>query len=181
MVCGIETLLDSFIIYNLFVYFIIVRYFFIRGWGFSKILLVWKMFVRKLGKILKSLLPTALSVFILLAFVVDAYSINAPDQSAQMDPKVEELIDRFAKTKAIGVFTKLSIQTNVTRLHNAFTGYHQGKQPPSIEELRERFDLMVQEMMVLVQDKDPELARDLHTSRLLLWSYLSSPGKLVTT
>ena len=151
-----------------------------RGWGFSKILLVWKMFVRKLGKILKSLLPTALSVFILLAFVVDAYSINAPDQSAQMDPKVEELIDRFAKTKAIGVFTKLSIKTNVTRLHNAFTGYHQGKQPPSIEELRERFDLMVQEMMLLVQNKDPELAKDLYAARLLLWSSLADPDKYVS-
>ena len=98
-----------------------------------------------------------------------------------MDPKLEELIDRFTKTKAIGVFTKLSLQTNVTRLHNAFTGYHQGKQPPSIEELRERFDLMVQEMMILVQDKDPELARDLYTSRLLFWSYLSSSEKPVTT
>ncbi len=134
-----------------------------------------------IGKILKSLLPTALSVFILLAFVVNAHSNNAPDQSAQMDPKLEELIDRFAKTKAIGVFTKLSLQTNVTRLRNSFTDYHQGKQPPSIEELRERFDLMVQEMMILVQDKDPELARDLYTSRLLLWSYLSSSEKPVTT
>lgn len=134
-----------------------------------------------IGKILRSLLPTALSIFILLAFVVDVHSNNAPDQSAQMDPKLEELIDRFTKTKAIGVFTKLSLQTNVTRLHNAFTGYHQGKQPPSIEELRERFDLMVQEMMILVQDKDPELARDLYTSRLLFWSYLSSSEKPVTT
>ena len=66
-------------------------------------------------------------------------------------------------------------------LHNAFAVYHQGKQPPGIEDLRERYDLMVQEMMILVQDKDPELARDLYTLRLLLWSYLSSPGKLVTT
>ena len=139
------------------------------------------MSVRKLGKILKSVLPTALSVFISLVFVVDAHSNNVPVQSAQMDPKIEELIDRFAKTKAIGVFTKLSIQTNVTRLHNAFTDYHQGKQPPSIEELRERYDLMVQEMMFLVQEKDSELARDLYASRLLLWSYLSSPGNLVTT
>ena len=130
---------------------------------------------------MRLLLPTALSIFISLAFVVNAHSNNAPDQSAQMDPKLEELIDRFTKTKAIGVFTKLSLQTNVTRLHNAFAGYHQGKQPPSIEELRERFDLMVQEMMILVQDKDPELARDLYTSRLLFWSYLSSSEKPVTT
>ncbi len=40
MVCGIEILLDSFIIYNLFVYFIIVRYFFMMGKGFTKILMV---------------------------------------------------------------------------------------------------------------------------------------------
>ena len=120
---------------------------------------------------------TVLSIFISLAIVVDAQSNNAPDQSAQMDPKLEELLDRFASTKSIGVFTKLSIKSNVTRLNKSFGVYHQGERPPILEELKERFDLMVQEMVLLVQNKDPELARDLYAARLLLWSYLSDPEK----
>ena len=123
---------------------------------------------------------TVLSIFISLAIVVDAQSNNAPDQSAQMDPKLEELLDRFASTKSIGVFTKLSIKSNVTRLNKSFGVYHQGERPPILEELKERFDLMVQEMVLLVQNKDPELARDLYAARLLLWSYLSDPDKYIS-
>lgn len=44
---------------------------------------------------MRLLLPTALSIFISLAFVVNAHSNNVPDQSAQMDLKLEELLDRF--------------------------------------------------------------------------------------
>ena len=47
----------------------------------------------------------------------------------------------------------------------------------NLEELRERYDLMIQEMVILVQHKDPELAREIHATRLLLWSYLSDPEK----
>jgi hypothetical protein len=36
---------------------------------------------------------------------------------------------------------------------------------------------MVQEILILVQEKDPELARIIHEARLLLWSYLSDPEK----
>ena len=97
-----------------------------------------------------------------------------------MDPKLEELLGRFAKTKAVGVFTKLSIKGNVTRLNKSFGVYHQGKRPPILEELKERFDLMVQEMVLLVQNKDPELAKDLYAARLLLWFYLSDPDKYVS-
>ena len=123
---------------------------------------------------------TVLSIFISLAIVVDAQSNNAPDQSAQMDPKLEEQIERFNRTKAVGVFTKLSIKSNVTRLNKSFGVYHQGERPPILEELKERFDLMVQEMVLLVQNKDPELAKDLYAARLLLWSSLADPDKYVS-
>jgi len=92
---------------------------------------------------LNSLSVILLTVVISLYLVLGTYPEAVAADSGSVDPKLEELIDRFTKTKAIGVFTKLSLQTNVTRLHNAFTDYHQGKQPPSIEELRERFDFMV--------------------------------------
>ena len=93
------------------------------------------------------------------------------------NPKLNELFEQLNQTKAIGVFTKLSIKNNATRLQKSFAVYHQGKRPPNLEELRERYDLMVQEMLILVQDKDPELTRIIHEARLLLWSYLSDPEK----
>ena len=39
---------------------------------------------------------------------------------------------------------------------------------------------MVQEMVLLVQNKDPELAKDLYAARLLLWSSLADPDKYVS-
>jgi hypothetical protein len=101
--------------------------------------------------------------------------VSAAENS--VDPKLEEMYRKINQSKTIGVFTKLSIKNNATRLNKSFEAHHKGKRPPNIKELRERYDLMVQEMMVLVQNKDPELAREIYKTRLLLWSYLSDPEK----
>jgi hypothetical protein len=120
-----------------------------------------------------STLALALSLFV-------AHSTATTADTVSLDPTLDELLARFANTKAIGIFTKLSVGSNVKRLYKSFDGYHDGKRPPTIEEIRQRYDLMVQEMVMLVQNKDPELARDFHASRLLLWSYLSDPEKFET-
>ena len=104
-------------------------------------------------------------------------SKQTPEQEGAADQVFDDLMDRFATTKSIGIFTKLSIKHNVDRLNQSFASYHDGERPPTIDELRERYDLMVKEMMVLVQKKDPELAREISAARLLLWSYLSDPEK----
>jgi len=117
-----------------------------------------------------------LITMIALYFIVGVYP-DALADSGSLDPRINDLYDHLSQTKSIGIFTKLSIKNNTTRLNNSFAAYHQGERPPNIKELRERYDLMVQEMMVLVQGKDPELARKIHETRLLLWSYLSDPEK----
>jgi len=128
----------------------------------------------------KSLSITILVIIITVCPAVNNYStVHAADEII-IEPTLDELLDRFASTKAIGVFTKLSIKVNVNRLYKSFNVYHDGKRPPTIEELRQRYDLMVQEMVMLVQNKDPELARDFYASRLLLWSHLSDPEKFKT-
>ena len=109
------------------------------------------------------LLTTGITLYLIFA----AYPTAAAD-SESIDPRIDKLYEHLTKTKAIGVFTKLSIKSNITRLHKSFTVYHQGERPPNLEELRERYDLMVQEMVILVQDKDLELAREIHATRLLL-------------
>jgi hypothetical protein len=106
-----------------------------------------------------------------------AINTEAVANSSDLDPKINALYESISQSKSIGVFTKLSIQNNATRLNKSFEEHHNGKRPPNIKELRERYDLMVQEMMVLVQGKDPELAREIYETRLLLWSYLSDPEK----
>lgn len=129
---------------------------------------------------LNSLSVILLTVVISLYLVLGTYPEAVAADSGSVDPTVDELLGRFASTKSIGVFTKLSIKSNITRLNKSFGVYHQGERPPILEELKERFDLMVQEMMLLVQNKDPELAKDLYAARLLLWSYLSDPDKYVS-
>jgi hypothetical protein len=131
-------------------------------------------------KILRQLLLIALSILISLSFVLATHADNVPGRSDRLDSKLDELLDRIIETRAIGTFTKLSLKGNVTRLNKAFAVYHQGKRPPSLEELRERYDVMLQEMIILFQKKDPDLARDLYAARMLLWSYLIDPEKHVS-
>ena len=126
--------------------------------------------------ILRWPLTFLLTMAITLYLIFAAYPTAAAD-SESIDPRIDKLYEHLTKTKAIGVFTKLSIKSNITRLHKSIAVYHQGKRPPNLEELRERYDLMIQEMVILVQHKDPELAREIHATRLLIWSYLSDPDK----
>jgi len=129
---------------------------------------------------LKSLPVILLTIVISLYLVLGVYPEAVAADSGSVDPTIDELLGRFASTKSIGVFTKLSIKGNITRLNKSFGVYHQGERPPIFEELKERFDLMVQEMVLLVQSKDPELAKDLYAARLLIWSYLADPDKYVS-
>jgi hypothetical protein len=126
---------------------------------------------------LKSLSAVLFTLVVSINLVLGAYTEAVAENTAGVDPVVNELLQRFSDSKAVGVFTKLSIKNNITHLNQSFGTYHQGKRPPTIEELRESYDLMVQEIMVLIQNKDPVLARDLYETRLLLWSYLVEPDK----
>jgi hypothetical protein len=128
---------------------------------------------------LKSLTVIFLTLVISLYFVPGPFSVAVAAGSGRLDPRLDELLERFNRTEAIGIYTKLSVANNVTRLNKSFGLYHQGKRPPTIEELKESYDLMVQEIILLVQNKDPELARDFYAANSLLWSYLSDPDKYV--
>lgn len=125
--------------------------------------------------------PAILLLALAAAVSLVLYAFPAPVAAdvAGVDPAINALLQRFKDTNAVGVFTKLSIKNNITRLNQSFGHYHQGKRPPAIEELRERYDLMVQEIMVLLQNKDPELAKDLYAARSMLWSCLVEPDQYV--
>lgn len=121
--------------------------------------------------------PGEIAVLVMLSILITAGFSAQLSAAVNSDAALDKLYEDLENTKAIGIFTKLSIKNNATRLQESFGAYHKGERPPDLEDLRHRYNLMVQEMMVLVQDKDPELAREIQDTKQLLWSILSDPEK----
>lgn len=87
------------------------------------------------------------------------------------------LEQRLKDTRAIGLFTKLSLKNQVDDLLGQFKSFHAGKVPPSLSELHERYDLVLLKVLSLLQDGDPPLARSISSSRDAIWGILSDPKK----
>ncbi len=99
-----------------------------------------------------------------------------------MSPTLDlaSLEKRLRETKAIGVFTKLSLKNQVDDLLAQFRAFHQGPGGVTLTELRERYNLLLLKVLSLLQDSDPLLARDISASREALWSLLADPVKFAT-
>lgn len=87
------------------------------------------------------------------------------------------LEQRLRDTKAIGVFTKLSLKNQVDDLLAEFREFHQKRDQTMLARLRQAFDLLVLKVLTLLQDGDPTLARDVSSSREALWNILIDPNK----
>ena len=101
-------------------------------------------------------------------------------QAAAPTLDLKSLEKRLRETKAIGVFTKLSLKNQVDDLLNQFRAFHQGKDGSKLPELRQSYDLLMMKVLSLLQDSDPSLARDIVTSREGIWSLLADPAKFAT-
>jgi hypothetical protein len=88
------------------------------------------------------------------------------------------LESRLKDTGAIGVLTKLSLKNQVDDLIDRFLAFHDGKQPPTLSELRPAYELLLMKVLSLLQDKDTALARDINASREAIWSLLTDRQKL---
>ena len=88
-----------------------------------------------------------------------------------------DLEQRLRDTRAIGVFTKLSLKNQVDDLLGEFRALYQGpnKHPPV--ELRQRYDQLLLKVLGLLQDADPPLAAAIASSREAIWSILADPEK----
>ncbi len=88
-----------------------------------------------------------------------------------------DLEQRLRDTRAIGVFTKLSLKNQVDDLLGAFRDLYKGpnKQPPP--ELRQRYDQLLVKVLSLLQQGDPPLAQAIASSREAIWSILADPDK----
>lgn len=88
------------------------------------------------------------------------------------------LEERLKETDAIGLMTKLSLKNQVDDLVARFKAFHAGSRPPTLEQLRPSYELLLMKVLSLLQDKDPKLAGDVHASRDAIWSVLADPNKL---
>src|SRR5712692_5396689 len=101
-------------------------------------------------------------------------------QAATAALDLKSLEKRLRETKAIGVFTKLSLKNQVDDLLDHFRAFHQGKGGTKLAELRQSYVLLMMKVLSLLQDSDPPLARDIVTSREGIWSLLADPAKFAT-
>ncbi len=87
---------------------------------------------------------------------------------------------RLKETKAIGVFTKITLKNQVDDLLEQFRAYYQGRAKTTLAELRQPYDRLLLKVLSLLQDGDPELARTIVTSREAIWGILADPNKFAT-
>ena len=80
-------------------------------------------------------------------------------------------------TKAIGVFTKISLKNQVDDLMKQFRDHYEGKSTRTMTELRWSFDLLIMKVLSLLQDTDQMLASAIVSSREAIWVLLSDQNK----
>jgi hypothetical protein len=90
---------------------------------------------------------------------------------------LKSLENRLRETKAIGVFTKLTVKNQVDDLLQQFRAYYQGRLKTSLADLKRSYDRLVLKVLALLQDADPPLAREIVASREAIWGILSDPAK----
>ena len=106
-------------------------------------------------------------------------SSPAPASTPNAPPALNlaDLEQRLRETRAIGVFTKLSLKNQVDDLLNAFRELYRGPDKHPSAELRQRYDLLLLKVLTLLQDGDPPLAAAISSSREAIWSILADPDK----
>lgn len=113
--------------------------------------------------------------------------VTAPSSTGNVPNVVEKelpppldltlLKERLKETTAIGLFTKLALKNQVDDLVEQFQAYYQGRSKRTLSQLREPYELLIMKVLVLLQDSDPQLGRDLLKSREAIWQVLSDKEK----
>lgn len=100
----------------------------------------------------------------------------APSPPAAPGLDLEGLERRLKETSALGVLTKLSLKNEIDDLLEDVGRFHH-KQKGDLPSLRERFDLLLLKVTSLLQDDEPELAREIADAREGLWRLLADPAE----
>jgi hypothetical protein len=117
----------------------------------------------------------ALATLCVHASTLAGLTLALVDQETALD--LDDLASRIADTKAVGLFSKLSLKRDVDKLQKDLGNYHAGGGSNSLDQLKERYDLMVHNLLVMVQDQDSQLADDIVGARDQLWDRLADPNE----
>lgn len=121
----------------------------------------------------------ALAWVICLPAVCDAGSENAEPKPAKQEKSeevaaidMEILTSRLKGTKAIGLFTKLAIRSDVTDLMDDVKRYRKKSMlAAKMKEIRNSFEGLLMKIVALLEE-DPDLSRDLYVGRESIWKSL---------
>jgi len=87
------------------------------------------------------------------------------------------LEQRLRDTRAIGIFTKLTLKNQVDALLSRFRLYHGNHNAVTLADLRQSYDLLLLKVLSLLQNKDAALANAISASREAIWNILIDPKK----
>jgi hypothetical protein len=107
-----------------------------------------------------------------------AAATSSPVAAPTLD--LAALKEQLKETKAIGVFTKLTLKNQVDDLLQQFRDYYQGKAKVTMAQLRRSYDLLLMKVLSLLQDADQKLAAAIVSSREAIWGLLADPKKFAT-
>ena len=108
---------------------------------------------------------------------VAASAASRPPVAAAGTLDLNGLEQRLRDTHAIGLFTKLSLKNQVDDLLAQFKAFHQGQSGNTLEQLRQKYEVLLMKVVSLLQDGDPALASAVLSSRQAIWGVLTDPKK----
>ena len=101
--------------------------------------------------------------------------VAAPTAPLTLD--LDALEAQLRATKAIGLFTKMSLKNKVDDLMQQFREHYAGKTTRTMTDLRRSYDLLIMKVLSLLQDADQPLASAIVSSREAMWGVLSDQTK----
>jgi hypothetical protein len=107
-----------------------------------------------------------------------ATSPSAPSQATAAGAPtldLKTLEQRLRDTRAIGVFTKLSLKNQVDDLLAQFKAFYGGHSPLTLAQLRQKYEALLLKVVSVLQDDDPQLASAISSSREAIWGVLADP------
>lgn len=109
---------------------------------------------------------------------VPPVAATTPATAPPLDLKALE--QQLRNTKAIGLFTKITLKNQVDDLLDTFEDYYGGKSKHTMKDLRRSYDLLLMKVLSLLQDKDRQLASSIVASREAIWTLLADPKTFAT-
>lgn len=107
-----------------------------------------------------------------------AQQTSSPDPDDDFD--LDSIISKVTSSKALGFFTKLSLKKDIDAFLDNVKNYHEGRSELTLDQLHERYDALVHNLITLIQEKDEDLLKSIDDGRDKLWALLSDEKKFAT-